>query len=224
MTPSSLACAGPPGTNTVNAWRARRSPSAGSNPTRSSTGTGRAGASSSSALASPVELLSFDSSTRPPFAKAGDRPLSRRDTGFDGAAVTGAAFGRGLTTGFAPGPANVPSRFRDLRLSRHSTGLFAGMFLTGATGLEPATSGVTGHFSGDSLDDDRSAIRLITSILEPERTCLAWLRKPVPNVCCPSAARNRPTLVVWADDRLSAVVAVTAGGRSGRQVRRARWW
>jgi hypothetical protein len=50
------------------------------------------------------------------------------------------------------------------------------------------------------------------------------LRKPVPNVCCPSAARNRPTLVVWADDRLSAVVAVTAGGRSGRQVRRARWW
>jgi hypothetical protein len=36
-------------------------------------------------------------------------------------------------------------------------------------GLEPATSGVTGQFSEGYMDDDRSAIRLIASILEAKR-------------------------------------------------------
>ena len=40
---------------------------------------------------------------------------------------------------------------------------------TGATGLEPATSGVTGQFSEHYMDDDRRAIRLITSIFEADR-------------------------------------------------------
>ena len=39
----------------------------------------------------------------------------------------------------------------------------------GATGLEPATSGVTGQFSEGYMDDDRSAIRLIASIFEADR-------------------------------------------------------
>jgi hypothetical protein len=37
---------------------------------------------------------------------------------------------------------------------------------TGATGLEPATSGVTGQFSETYIDDDGSAIRLFTSIFK----------------------------------------------------------
>jgi hypothetical protein len=37
----------------------------------------------------------------------------------------------------------------------------------GATGLEPATSGVTGHVSQGYMGDDRSGIPLITSIFEP---------------------------------------------------------
>jgi hypothetical protein len=38
---------------------------------------------------------------------------------------------------------------------------FAGI-LTGATGLEPATSGVTGHFEGRHVDDGRHGIALLT--------------------------------------------------------------
>src|SRR5216110_2431472 len=46
---------------------------------------------------------------------------------------------------------------------------------TGATGLEPATSGVTGHFGQRYMGDDRSAIALITSVLGRVRLDSSWL-------------------------------------------------
>jgi len=36
----------------------------------------------------------------------------------------------------------------------------------GATGLEPATSGVTGHFVGHTIDDDSCAIALFMRLSE----------------------------------------------------------
>jgi hypothetical protein len=60
--------------------------------------------------------------------------------------------------------------------------------LTGATGLEPATSGVTGQSEGCEVDDGGHGSPLFTQPLRtvPER--LAWLSGAVPGVCCPIAA------------------------------------
>ena len=76
----------------------------------------------------------------------------------------------------------------------------------GATGLEPATSGVTGQFERRDVDDGGHRIALFMRSLRgvPER--LAWLSGAGSDDCCPFAARNCSTLVVCVDDRASASV------------------
>jgi len=56
---------------------------------------------------------------------------------------------------------------------------------TGATGLEPATSGVTGHFRGREVNDDGSATALFMQGLGALRVDSAWLREAARDVCCP---------------------------------------
>jgi hypothetical protein len=66
----------------------------------------------------------------------------------------------------------------------------AGTFRAGATGLQPATSGVTGQFEGREVDDGGHEITLF---MRPFRTIperLARLSGAVPGVCCPTAARD----------------------------------
>jgi hypothetical protein len=53
-----------------------------------------------------------------------------------------------VTTGFSSQAANDPFRSPRFRLSRQHGCPFAGTSKTGATGLEPATSGVTGRATG----------------------------------------------------------------------------
>jgi hypothetical protein len=43
--------------------------------------------------------------------------------------------------------------------------LFAGLFYTGATELEPATSGVTGHFQDRDINDDGRLIAVFMPFL-----------------------------------------------------------
>lgn len=50
------------------------------------------------------------------------------------------------------------------------------------------------------MGDDRSAIRLITSIFEFARTGRAWLRGLTQSVCCPSAVRFGPSFIVNVGD------------------------
>jgi hypothetical protein len=61
--------------------------------------------------------------------------------------------------------------------------------LAGATGLEPATSGVTDHFAGPRVDDEEHGNALFMRHFRavPER--LARLSGTAPGVCCPFAAR-----------------------------------
>ena len=61
----------------------------------------------------------------------------------------------------------------------------------GATGLEPATSGVTGHFVGHTVDDDGCAIALFMRLFEALAFGSAWLTKADLDVCCPFAAGDR---------------------------------
>jgi hypothetical protein len=62
-------------------------------------------------------------------------------------------------------------------------------FLAGATGLEPATSGVTGQFEGREVDDGGHGVTLFIWPFRavPER--LVWLSGAVPGCllpyCCP---------------------------------------
>jgi hypothetical protein len=60
----------------------------------------------------------------------------------------------------------------------------------GAKGLEPATSGVTGHFSERYMGDDPFVMALVTSVFGRERACPRWLHRLIPRVCCPIAARQ----------------------------------
>jgi hypothetical protein len=62
--------------------------------------------------------------------------------------------------------------------------------LTGATGLEPATSGVTDHFSGRSVHNNAHASALFMRFFGGLQVDSAWLRDAVRDVCCPSAARS----------------------------------
>jgi hypothetical protein len=78
---------------------------------------------------------------------------------------------------------------------------FAGISKTGATGLEPATSGVTGQYSKRYMGDDRFMMALITSVLGRERACPRWLHRFVAHVCCPIAARRRPFLSSFLSDK-----------------------
>ena len=61
---------------------------------------------------------------------------------------------------------------------------------TGATGLEPATSGVTDHFSGRSVRNDAQASAPFMRFFGGLQVDSAWLRGAVRDVCCPSAARS----------------------------------
>ena len=59
---------------------------------------------------------------------------------------------------------------------------------TGATGLEPATSGVTGHFEGLRVNDHKHGIAQFMRAFRAVTEGLAWLRRAVWGVCCPIAA------------------------------------
>ena len=61
---------------------------------------------------------------------------------------------------------------------------------TGATGLEPATSGVTGHFGGRQVDDDGHGDRSVHAAFAAVPEQLAWLSGAVSGVCCLIAARR----------------------------------
>ena len=63
-------------------------------------------------------------------------------------------------------------------------------FSTGATGLEPATSGVTGHFNDHDMNDDAHPIALFMRFSSLARTGAAWLSQAISDVCCPIAARR----------------------------------
>jgi hypothetical protein len=60
---------------------------------------------------------------------------------------------------------------------------------TGATGLEPATSGVTGHFEDREVDDGGHRIALFMRLFGVPAQAPAWLSKRRRDVCCPYAAR-----------------------------------
>jgi hypothetical protein len=68
------------------------------------------------------------------------------------------------------------------------------MFSTGATGLEPATSGVTGHFQGRNMSDDGRLVAVFMRFLGfgerggriVERSAFGRL---LPD-CCPIAAQT----------------------------------
>jgi len=61
---------------------------------------------------------------------------------------------------------------------------------TGATGLEPATSGLTGHFEGRQVNDDGFGIVLFMRLFGLQSAAPAWLRERRRDVCCPCAARK----------------------------------
>src|SRR5205823_10651732 len=77
---------------------------------------------------------------------------------------------------------------------------------TGATGLEPATSGVTGQFDTRKVNNGGHGIALFMRPFQavPER--LAWLSTAVLGVCCPIAADSsaRGGLAGFGFDRLYA--------------------
>jgi hypothetical protein len=95
---------------------------------------------------------------------------------------------------------------------------------TGATGLEPATSGVTGQFDTRKVNNGGHGMALFMRPFQavPER--LAWLSTAVPGVCCPIAADSsaRGGLAGFGFDRLYA--SRSDGGIShehaGRDARR----
>jgi hypothetical protein len=60
---------------------------------------------------------------------------------------------------------------------------------TGATGLEPATSGATGHYHARDMNDDGHRIALFMRFLSPLVSAAAWLSQAISDVCCPIAAR-----------------------------------
>src|SRR5438046_2124383 len=62
----------------------------------------------------------------------------------------------------------------------------------GATGLEPATSGVTGRFEGREVHDGTHGVALFMRLFRAVQERLAWLSGAVPGVCCPIAARRAP--------------------------------
>ena len=70
---------------------------------------------------------------------------------------------------------------------------FAGSF-TGATGLEPATSGVTDQFVGRHVNNDGCPITLFVRSFRAVSEQLARLSGAVPGVCCPIAARIDPSV------------------------------
>jgi hypothetical protein len=83
---------------------------------------------------------------------------------------------------------------------------------TGATGLEPATSGVTDHFSGREVHDDAYASALFMRFFGAVRVGSARLRDAGRDVCCPSAACSTPSLPCAAEQ----LPWVATGCRSSR--------
>lgn len=63
------------------------------------------------------------------------------------------------------------------------------MFAAGVTGLEPATSGVTGQFQVRDMHDDGHQIAQFMWLLASGRVDTAWLSGTISDVCCPIAAR-----------------------------------
>jgi hypothetical protein len=61
---------------------------------------------------------------------------------------------------------------------------------TGETGLEPATSGVTGHLEGRQVNNDGCDIPLLMRPFGAATEIPAWLSELRGDVCCPFAARE----------------------------------
>ena len=59
----------------------------------------------------------------------------------------------------------------------------------GATGLEPATSGVAGLFPNLEMNDGGLESPYSCDFSEEGRVEAAWLSAAIPDVCCPIAAR-----------------------------------
>jgi hypothetical protein len=68
---------------------------------------------------------------------------------------------------------------------------FAGL-LAGATGLEPATSGVTGNFQDRDMHHDWLWIAHFMRILGSGSSSGRMVDRTISNVCCPFAARLLP--------------------------------
>jgi hypothetical protein len=66
------------------------------------------------------------------------------------------------------------------------------MTKAGATGFEPATSGVTDHFSGRDVHDNAHASALFMRFFGSLRVDSPCLREAARDVCCPSVARSTP--------------------------------
>jgi class 3 adenylate cyclase len=82
-------------------------------------------------------------------------------------------------------------RYVDTLERRHEAGGGTNA-VTGATGLEPATCGVTGQLEGRKVNDGARGTALFIRLFGrvPER--FLWLSRTVPGVCCPFAARGGP--------------------------------
>jgi hypothetical protein len=68
--------------------------------------------------------------------------------------------------------------------------VLAGTSKAGATGLEPATSGVTGHYEGRQVYDDGCGIALFMRLFRALAEAPVWLWDRRRDVCCPIAARE----------------------------------
>jgi hypothetical protein len=66
--------------------------------------------------------------------------------------------------------------------------LFPGGSSAGATGLEPATSGVTDEFEDRHVNDDGCDTHLFKRPFDTAVAAHAWPSKQCREVCCPSAA------------------------------------
>jgi hypothetical protein len=97
--------------------------------------------------------------------------------------------------------------------------LFAGRYEAGATGLEPATSGVTGHFEGREVDDDRHRMPLFVRPFPSVPGRVSWLSGAVPDVCCPIAARREHLSRPGSRRRSSCPISRVCGGGRGRRPR-----
>jgi hypothetical protein len=78
---------------------------------------------------------------------------------------------------------------------------------TGATGLEPATSGVTGHYEGRQVCDDGCGIALFMRLFRALAEAPAWLWDRRRDVCCPIAAKR-----AWACGLACVTGSSTSGG------------
>src|SRR5438093_3800326 len=103
---------------------------------------------------------------------------------------------------------------------QHDRPICRGKALAGATGLEPATSGVTGHFEGGGIGDDRRAIALFMRLGMFLRRGFAWLSEAdlggLLPVCC---LARRVWEAGWRSSRalLNSLSVATSTPQSQRQ-------